>query len=71
MSKVRIVERTKEDGTKVYVIQCRYRIFFWKDANGGSPRYRVRDNYPTLESAKENLCHFDGTKIKEKVVYIK
>ena len=27
------------------------------------------DSFSTLEEAKKNLCYFDGTKIKEEVVY--
>ena len=29
----------------------------------------TRDYFDTLEEAKEHLCYFDGTKIKERVVF--
>jgi len=64
MKKVRIVERIYPDKYREYVIQQKHWLFrWWTDAwinsmDGAS----CRDNFPTYEEAKKNLCYFDGTK---------
>ena len=67
--KARIIERTQPDGTVEYVIQQKHLLFrwWWVDAwcNCGT---WTRDTFSTLEEAQANLCWFDGTKCKEKVV---
>ena len=69
--KARIIERTNVDGRTNYVIQQRHFLFrFWVDAwinsvDGAS----CRDSFSSLEEAKNNLCYFDGSKVKERVVY--
>lgn len=72
MSKARIIERTSPNGIVEYVIQQRHFLFrwWWVDAwmNAWAPML-CRDSYPTLEEAKKNLCWFDGTRWKCKVVY--
>jgi hypothetical protein len=72
MTKVRIVERTGKDGSITYTIQHRYFLFplWWVDAcvglwDGGY----LQNTWDTLEEAKANLPFFDGTRVKQKVVY--
>lgn len=68
--KVRIVERTNVDGRVEYVIQQRHFLFgYWCDAwiNSFCGAY-CDDYFATLEEAQKNLCYFDGSKIKERVV---
>lgn len=58
-------------GNKEYVIQQKHFIFkWWVDAwvnssNGAA----CDDNFSSLDEAKRNLCYFDGTKCREKVVF--
>lgn len=69
--KVRIVERTCVDGTKVFVIQQKHSLFrwWWVDAWTNSCfGAACRDTFMTLEEARENLCYFDGTKVQDKEV---
>lgn len=53
----RIVERTRPDGTKNFVIQKKF-LFVWFDV----------DETSTLSAAKQNMCFYDGTKVKDRVV---
>ena len=71
MKKCRIIERTCVDGRKVYVIQQRHFLFkwWWVDAwvnniSGAA----CQDSFSSLEEAKKNLCYFNGTKIKERII---
>jgi hypothetical protein len=71
--KTRIIERTNVDGRKRWVIQQKHFLFRWQwvDAwiNSNVGAY-CNDSFSSLEEAKKNLCYFDGTKVKEKVVEI-
>lgn len=67
----RIIERTACDGGVEFVIQQRHFLFkwWWVDAwlnsySGAS----CKDYFSTLKEAKENMCYFDGTECKERVV---
>ena len=72
MSKFRIIERTNVNGRKSWVIQQKHFLFiwWWVDAWVNSPGggYSI-DSFNSLEEAKNNLCYYDGTKVKEKVVF--
>ena len=67
--KARIIQRTMPDGRAEFIIQQRHFIFFWwwVDAwvNG---HVSDRDTFSTLAEAEKNLCWFDGTRTKEKVI---
>ena len=67
--KARIIQRTMPDGRAEFIIQQRHFIFFWwwVDAwvNG---HVSDMDTFSTLPEAKKNLCWFDGTRTKEKVI---
>jgi hypothetical protein len=69
--KCRIIERTGPNGHVEFTIQQKHFLFrwMWVDAwinswDGAS----CVDSYNTLKEAKRNLCYFDGTRCKEKVV---
>jgi len=68
--KTRIIERTNVDGRKSYVIQQKHFLFrwWWVDAWINSSSASCIDSFSSLEEAKKNLCYFDNTKVKEKVV---
>ena len=69
--KARIVERTSPDGRKEYVIQQRHFLFRWLWVDAWVNSFfgaSCRDSWFTLEEAKENLCFFDGTSFKDRVV---
>ena len=69
--KTRIIERTNVDGRKSWVIQQKHFLFrwWWVDAwINSSSGASCTDSFSTLEEAKKNLCYFDGTKVKEKVI---
>ena len=71
MKNVRIIERTNVDGRIEYVIQQRHFLFkwWWVDAWINSwCGAACQDSFSTLEEAKSNLCYFDESKPKEKVV---
>ena len=71
-TKARIVERKYPDGRIEYVVQQKHFIlkWLWVDAWLNSwEGANCRDYFSTLEEAQENLCYFDGTPIKERVVY--
>lgn len=57
--KARIVERTRQNGTKKYLIQRRF-LFWWFDSG--------EFEYDSLAEAKKKLCFYDGTKIVDRVV---
>lgn len=70
---VRIVERTFPTGKLEYVIQTKRWFGAWLDASFdviGGWDYDVKDSFPTLIEAKENLKHFGNPIINEKVVYV-
>ena len=70
--KTRIIERTHVDGEKSWVIQQKHFLFrwWWVDAwVNSSCGANCTDSFSTLEEAKNNLCYFDGSKGKDKVVY--
>lgn len=71
MKKVRIIERECVDGRILYVIQQKHHLFrwWWVDAwinswCGAS----CQDSFGSLEEARKNLCYFDGSIVKERVV---
>lgn len=74
--KTRIVERIGFNGDVQYVIQQKRFLFFWWawiDAfisyNSARPRKSESRNYfGSLEEAEKNLCYFDGSSPKERVV---
>ena len=68
--KVRIIERENPDGRVHYVIQQKQFLFGWRDAwlNSLSGADCI-DYFDTLKEAKKNLCYFDGSECKEKVVH--
>ena len=72
MSKFRIIERTNVNGRKSWVMQQKHFLFiwWWVDAwvNSSGGGYSI-DSFSSLEEAKNNLCYYDGTKVKEKVVF--
>tara|TARA_R110002020_G_scaffold17516_10_gene61456 strand:- start:445 stop:657 length:213 start_codon:yes stop_codon:yes gene_type:complete len=67
--KCRIVERTVVNGSKRWVIQQRHFLFrwWWVDAWVNKGVYCI-DTFQSLQAAKEKLCYFDGTKVKNKVI---
>ena len=71
MRKVRIVERTEPCGRVTYIIQQKHDLFrwWWVDAWINSTCGAVcTDNFDTLEEAEANLCYFDGTTCKDKIL---
>ena len=69
--KVRIVERTNVNGRIEYVIQQKHFLFKWQwvDAWVNSiAGAACRDSFDTLAEAELNLCYFDGSTCKDKVV---
>lgn len=73
MKKVRIIERTNVNGSVEFVIQQKHHIFFWWWVDAwvnSSSGAACKDSFSTMDEAIANLCYFDGTKIKEKVVFI-
>jgi len=71
--KTRIIERTCVDGRIEYVIQQKHFLFFWWWCDAwlnSSCGAACTDSFSTLEEAKKNLCYFDGTKVKEKIIKI-
>lgn len=56
--KSRIVERTRQNGTKKYLIQTRV-LFWWFD---------IDYEYDSLAEAKKKMCFHDGTRIVDRVV---
>ena len=67
--KARIVEVTRPNGDKVYVIQQKHWLFRWSWVPASWNTYEwVTDTFSTEKEAKKNLCWFDGTKNKYKVI---
>jgi len=67
--KVRIVERIHVDGTIKYVIQQKHFLFRWLWVDAWINRgVECNDSYYSLEEAEKNLCYFDGSRSKQKVV---
>jgi hypothetical protein len=71
MKKCRIIKRIDPCGEITYVIQQKHFLlrWMWVDAwvNQLFP-FALNDTFNSLEEAKRNLCHFDGTKIIEHVI---
>ena len=71
----RIIKRTHPyQGRVTYVIQQKHHLFRWQwvDAWLNSiDGADCLDSFGSLEEAQENLCLFDGSKCKEKVVLTK
>lgn len=70
MKKARIVERTRPDGTKIWVIQQRHWLLPWLWVGAGWNGWHPydTDTFYDLESARANLCWYDGTRTTERVV---
>jgi hypothetical protein len=69
--KTRIIERTSVDGSITYVIQQKHFLFrwMWVDAWENSiDGAACRDSFFTLDEARKNLCYFNGSKPKERVI---
>ena len=71
MRKVRIIERIHPDGHIKYTIQQKHFLFRWSwvDAwiNSGCGA-SCQDSFDSFKEATENLCYFDGSECKEKVI---
>lgn len=70
--KTRIIERINPDERVLYVIQQKHFLFrwWWVDASMNAFDFvNCVDYFLTLEEAQKNLCYFDGSKCKEKVIY--
>ena len=71
MKKVRIIERTGVKNNITYVIQQKHFLFrwWWVDAWVNSlDGTACVDYFNTYEEAKQNLCYFDGSSCKDRVV---
>lgn len=69
--KARIIERILPNGNKRYVIQQKHFLFRWLWVDAWLESWTsaaCQDDFCTLEEAKANLCYFDGTPTKERVV---
>lgn len=69
--KTRIIERTSVNGSITYVIQQKHFLFrwMWVDAWVNSiDGAACIDSFSTLDEAKKNLCYFNGSKPKERVI---
>lgn len=69
--KTKIIERTLPDGKIKYVIQQKHWLFRWIWSDGwlnSSSGASCKDSFSTLQEAKDNLCWFDGTKVKDQVI---
>jgi hypothetical protein len=69
--KTRIIKRTNPDGRVKFIIQQKHFLFrwWWVDAWVNSlDGAWCNDDFDSLEEAKANLCYFDGTGFKEKIV---
>ena len=57
------------DGRIEFTIQERHFLFFWWWVDAWiNHDVSTIDSFPTLAEAQKNLCYFDGTPIKEKVI---
>lgn len=59
-------------GNIEFTIQQPHFLFWWKWVDAwinSSAGADCVDSFSTLEEAQKNLCYFDGTKCREKVVY--
>lgn len=71
MPKCRIVEKTYVDGRIEYVIQQKHSLFWWwwVDAWINScAGAACQDSFSTLEEAQRNLCYFDNSKPKKRII---
>lgn len=68
--KARIVEIIRPDGEVRYQIQQKHWLFRWMWVGVGCNSWEtyVQDTYSTLKEAKKNLCWYDGTKSKRRVI---
>ena len=67
--KFRIVERILPDKSKIYVIQQKHVLFWWVWVDASlNTAFEIQDEFDSLEEARKNICFFDGTKTKERVV---
>jgi hypothetical protein len=69
--KARIIQRTMPDGRAEFIIQQRHFIFFWWWVDAwvnSSAGASCTNSFSTLAEAEKNLCWFDGTRTKEKVI---
>ena len=65
----RIIKRTNVDGIVEFVIQQRHFIFFWWWVDAWvNNDVATQDSFYTLEEAKNNLCYFNGSKVKEEII---
>lgn len=68
--KARIIEVTRVNGEKVWTIQQKHFLFWWKWVNAwinSSSGAACQDTFYSLEEAQKHLCYFDGTKPTHKV----
>lgn len=72
MERIRIIKRTNPDGGAKYVIQQKYFLFrwMWVDAwiNSWAGAYCI-DSFDSFNEAEKNICYFDGSKSKEKILW--
>jgi hypothetical protein len=69
MKKARIIKKTMPDGKVKFTIQQRHFLFFWWWVDDWiNNDVSTIDSFSTLEEAKENLCWFDGTKVKQEII---
>ena len=69
--KTRIIKRTNVDGRVKYIIQQKHFLFRWQWVDAwinSMDAAACQDYFGTLEEAKKNLCYFDGSQPKEKVI---
>lgn len=68
---IRIIKRINLDKTIDYIIQKK--LFWWwykcSLCIGTCHGSFQKDCFDSLEEAQKNLCYFDGSKCKEKVVH--
>jgi len=71
-SRLRIIKRTKPNGSIVYVVQKNHFIFrrYWYDFFTYSGQVWNDDEYNSLEEAEKDLIYFDGSKSTDEVIFL-
>ena len=71
MVKARIVEHTGPDGRVEFVIQQKHSLFRWQWVDAWVNSWAgasCRDSFSTLKEAQQNMCWFDGTPWRERII---
>lgn len=64
----RIIKHTTDSGFQYFTVEIKKWLFFWREVWETNPETLTEfvRTYPTMQSAKQDLCYYNGSKKRKR-----